>query len=239
MAHSTPDTPVVQTVNANTILASVGAIDVAATHTRIYLTRTLPSVEIEFLAVDALKAGDPFTITGLDPGATYSVRAKAWSAGDESAFSGSVSVPMPRQFIYGHVSPSAAGVTDVRVDVGYLPSVGRRFPSAYIGPAVANLAFDSALQTYRRPTDAEAKQYARMVVQITEALSPQIRNLDVVCMVLSKDLGGGAERWTPILYDALVREDAAGFTPSAGAGTERYMPTEYMPVEYFPSEYFA
>jgi hypothetical protein len=186
-----------------------------------------------------LKAGDPFTITGLEPGATYRVRAKAWSVSDESAFSAHVDVALPRQFIFGHVSPSAAGVTDVQVDVGYQPSAGRRFPSAYIGPSVPNKAFDAATVTYQRPSDTAPKQYARMVVQITQVVSPAIRDGDLVCMVLSKDLGGGQSRWTPILYDALVREDAPGFVPPVVGGTNAFMPPDFTAPEYFAPEFFG
>jgi len=233
MAHSTPDAPTIETVNADTILVSVGSIDAGATHTDIYLTRTLPSVETEFLASHGLKANDPFTITDLDPGATYSVRAISWSAGDVSEFSDNTMVRLPRLFIYGHISKTAVGVTGVRVDVGYLPSPGRYFPSALIGGPWPLSSFDATTSIYR------GVEVARMALQVTTMPSPKIRDGDYVAMTMSKPIGGYQERWTVILYDAIVREDEATYIPPAATDdVGQFFELGYF-YDYFESGYFA
>lgn len=214
------------------MVVTVGSIDAGATHVDVYLTRTLPSVEVEFLASHELKGDSPFTITGLDPGATYTVRAKAWSAGDESAFSSSVTITMPRLFVMGHLSLSALGETGCEVDIGYQPSAGRLFPSALIGPSQTNKSFDAGPSTY----GGEPK--ARMVIQLFEMPSPEIHDGDLVCMVIRKALGGGLYRWSKILYDAIVREDASTYVPPSDSEVSAMFENRYFPTKYFPNNYW-
>lgn len=232
MAYSTPATPVALRVNSDTISVTVDSIDAGATYVDIYLTRTLPSAEARYLASHELKAATPFSITDLDPGATYTVEAKAWSVSDESAFSASASVLLPRLFVFGHVSPTAVGVSGCEVDIGYQPDAGHLLPSAYIGTGYTEQAFDSL------PIESGGVPTARMVIQILEMPSPKIREGDRVCMVIRKALTGVQYRWTPILYDALVREDEADYVPGDG-GTNRYFDPGFFESGYFDSGYFS
>jgi hypothetical protein len=234
MAHSTPATPVVSKVNADTISVSVGSIDAGATHVDIYLQQTAPNAVAAVLASHELKAGNPFTITDLIPGATYLVTAKAWSAGDESVFSAAATVTLPRLFVYGHVSTSAVGVTGVDVDIGYQPSAGRLFPSALIGPAQNNKSFDASTSFYNGASQA------RMVIQLFAMPSPKIRNGDLLCMVMRKVISASQERWSKIIYDAICREDAADYIPPASSeDSELMFDDEYYDPAYFLDDYFA
>ena len=214
------------------MVVTVGSIDSDATHVDIYLTRTLPTVEVEYLASHELKAATPFTITGLDPGATYTVRAKAWSVSDVSAFSDSVTATQPRLFVMGHVSLSAVGETDCDVDIGYQPDAGRLFPSDLIGPSLTNRDFDQGPSTY----GGEPK--ARMVIQLYEMPSPAIHDGDLVCMVIRKELGGGLERWSKIIYDAIVREDAVTYVPPAEEEASAMFENRMFPTKYFHNRFW-
>lgn len=231
MAHDTPDAPVALRVNSDTISVTVDSIDGDATHVDVYLTRTLPSAEARFLASHELTGDSPFVITDLDPGATYTVEAKAWSAGDESAYSDDSSVTLPRLFVFGHVSPTAVGVTDCEVDIGYQPDAGHQFPSAYIGTGYTQSFDPVSIVSGGVPT-------ARMVIQILEMPDPKIREGDRVCMVIRKQLSAAQYRWTPILYDALVREDDPDYVPGDG-GSNRYFDPGYFEAGYFESGYFS
>jgi hypothetical protein len=234
MAYSTPATPAVDTVNADTIRVSVGSIDAGATHIDVYAQQTVPNAVAATLINHGLKADNPFTITDLIPGATYLITAKAWSVSDESLFSGATQIVIPRLFIFGHISTSAAGVTGVDVDVGYQPATGRLFPSALIGPAQNNKSFDLSTATYN------GSEQARMVIQLFEMPDPKIRNGDLLCMVMRKQLGGFQERWSKIIYDAICREDAPNYIPPSSAGdTDLMFDDNFYDPSYFLDDYFA
>jgi hypothetical protein len=211
VAHDTPDAPAVYRKNSDTFVLTVGNVDPDATHVDFYLQQTYdcfgaPVTESEELALHATVA-DTYELTGLPPGTTHNIRVKAWSAGDVSAFSTHVGKSLPRLFVFGHVSPSAVGTTGCKVDIGFLPAPGRIFPDGYIGDGWTDRAFDPV------PITSGGVPTARMVIQIETMPSPKIRDGDRVAMVITKDLGGGQERWTPILTNALVREDSPDILP--------------------------
>lgn len=234
MAHSTPSVPTVGTVNADTISVSVGSIDAGATHVDIYAQQTVPVAAAATLVSHGLKAADPFTVTDLIPGATYLITAKAWSAGDVSAFSGATQVVLPRLFVFGHISPSAVGVAGVDVDIGYLPDTGRLFPPALIGPAQNNRQFDLATSVYN------GAEQARMVIQLFAMPNPKIRNGNLLSMVMRKQLGGFQERWSKIIYDAICREDPPNYIPPTSAeDTDLMFDDNFYDPSYFLDDYFA
>lgn len=235
MPLSTPALPAVQTANSDTIMVTVTSIDAAATHVDVYLQQTAPVAVAAVLASHTLKAVQPIEITNLAPGAAYTVTAKAWSTTDVSASSAGTSVTVPRLWVFGHVSTTAAGVSGVRVDIGRLPEAGRYFPSAYIGPygGFGLRTFETVLVVW------QGKNYARMPVQLYAQPNPKIRNGEFVCMTLSQDIGGGFERWAPILYNALVREDAATYIASTTTGLNDFFDNEYFGADYFADDIFA
>lgn len=241
MALDTPSTPEVWSVNADTIMVTADDIDDDATHVDVYVTRVLPTAGSPFLAAHVEKADLPVEITDLElgiPRVQFSVVVRAWSATDESADSAPVTIYMPRLYVFGHVDISAVGVTGVEVDVGYQPDSGRLFPASLIDIPPGLRSFDASPVLYRGPQMSAAVEVARMVVQMDTMPDPKIRNGDRLSMVCRKDLGAGRGRWTPIFYDALVREDDPTWAEE-GSFTDRYFDNNYLDPAFFQDGYFA
>lgn len=229
----TPGKPTVQIINSSSVAVTVPDIDDDATDVKIYLTGTSPVVS-EFLAGTFAKSNAPFIITGLRPASFYTAKAVATDGVDDSAKSdASDTFRTSRLFVYGHISTSAVGVTGCDVDIGRLPAADRLFPTELIGGPYTNRNFDA------NPVSYNGKLTARMVIQIAEQPSPEIHTGQLMSMVIRKKLPLNQERWSKILYDAIVVEDAGNYTPPTTGYANRYFIPNYFEPAFFTDKYFG